>query len=668
MLAYTSNNESLTISDSTISSGGEGEIHSVISSPKRFNNICAKIYFKSKRTVELEKKLKFMVANPPNQIYSTNYMIGWPLDIIYDTQKKFIGFIMPLAYNNSKPLIVLTAKNLSKKLSHIWVEKFDRRLGSSSMLARLKLICNIAIPIHVLHSTNKYVLKDFKPENVLITCDGKISLVDMDSVQICENQQLLFPGTAATPNYIPPEYYTKNVGKDISSPIDKYWDYFALGVVFYQVIFGLHPYVVTPAIKKDENCNEIYQNIAQNLFPFGKNANKISSYPPLHNNFKLIPLELQSLFKNAFSNNPTERTSPETWVKVIKSIIQKIPPISKPTFGAISIQSTPFSATIKMDNEFIGTTPFYFKAKSGFHQIELSNKGITKTYNIEVKQGETIHINGVLTSSPINPTYNSTPKKNGTIWTILIAILLFIIFVLTIISNSQDSASYLNVSNENINFDADGGYEDITVNTDGNWKISIGTNDWGHLTTINNNSLRVQIDKNRETEKRTDFFVIKAGEYEQRINITQLAENSPSAKIDSIWYNQAYRLGTLGLMIHVKFSTKNLQKEKIKVYAYFYQKDNITKLLDKNEKHIFCYAYGNPTYKEAIFEDFKLFLPNSIFDTSVNVNEKFSFDISIKDESDNQLIRKENVQVTRTLLKGFKNLKLSPKEDIQFSP
>lgn len=43
MLVYTSKNESLELLDTAISSGGEGEIHSVLSKPIRFkNDICTR--------------------------------------------------------------------------------------------------------------------------------------------------------------------------------------------------------------------------------------------------------------------------------------------------------------------------------------------------------------------------------------------------------------------------------------------------------------------------------------------------------------------------------------------------------------------------------------------------------------------------------------------------
>lgn len=680
MIVYTSRNEVLTLADKAVSSGGEGEIHSVVSKPSRFGNICVKIYFKAKRTNQLEKKLKYMVANPPHQITSASNMIGWPLDVIYDGQKKFIGFVMPLAFNNSEPLIVLTAKNLSKKLNPIWADKYDRRLGAVSMMARLKLICNIAIPIHLLHSTNKYVLRDFKPENVLVTCDGKVTLVDMDSVQITEESNLLLPkmlfpaSTLGTPGYMPPEHYTRNVGKSIDTPIIKSWDYFSIGVVFYQVIFGLHPYVVTPLIARDANSNEIFQNIAQNLFPFGANASKVRSYPPPHNNFGRTPIELQTLFRNAFSDNPNIRPSLEQWVKTIKDVLKKAPaPI--PTYGTIVIQSAPSPASVKMDNAYIGMTPISFKANAGFHRIDLSYNGTSQTYNnVEVKMGDTTTINAQFNTSSSNESNssNSSSGNSGCIWAVLIAVICGIGILIGVNANNSSNytpfeevsegnevvdsayevveevvenyATFLNVSDDNIYFDADGGYRDITINTDGDWEISVGTADWGHLTQ-NGNSLRLRVDEYSGSSERTDYFILKADNYEKRINITQRPDNTPVAEIERIWVDHnVYEDGSKGMRIHVKFSNRNLKGRRISVYAYFYQEDNVTELHDPYGNPLSCHDSSTPQYDNSTYEDFDIFISHSALNMSPGTQGTFSFDISIKDDSGNQLTRENNTR------------------------
>lgn len=324
MEVFSSKHEKIILADDVYSSGGEGEIHKIVSGPSRLKNNCAKIYYQKKRTSDCEKKIRYMVANPPAIINGKGFMIGWPIDVVIDSSGNFIGFFMNLAYPDSKNLIFLTSTRLSKKLESVWHYKYDRSVGEKALISRLELIYNIAIPIHFLHSTGKYVLKDFKPENVLITSDGRVSIVDLDSVQISDGRQMLFPGSAATPNYMPPEFYNQKVGKSYSSLLDRSWDLFALGVVFYQLLFGLHPYVVTPYIKQDDNSNEIYQNISQNLFPFGPNGKQIESYPKLHEQFKNIPKPLQDLFIRSFSNNTSTRPGADEWGKCVFSLIHPV--------------------------------------------------------------------------------------------------------------------------------------------------------------------------------------------------------------------------------------------------------------------------------------------------------------------------------------------------------
>lgn len=319
MIVFTQHKEKIVLNDKTLSSGGEGEIHAITESSERFRNCCAKIYYLKKRTSLQKEKIKYMANNPPSIVRNNNFMLGWPIEYITDQEGNFIGFIMPLAFNDSKQLVMLTTTKVSKKLNEHWHYRFNRDFRQHSTLSRLKLLCNIAVPIHILHSTKKYVLKDLKPENILITYDGKVTIVDMDSVQISEQGNLLYPGTAATPNYIPPEYY---VLKNKETKQDTSWDDFALGVIFYQVLIGLHPYVVTPCDIEENTTNEIYSNIAKCLFPFGEKQNQIQGYPPIHNNFKELPTKIQQLFMRTFSCDIKLRPTAEEWGKSLYEVVK----------------------------------------------------------------------------------------------------------------------------------------------------------------------------------------------------------------------------------------------------------------------------------------------------------------------------------------------------------
>lgn len=321
MKIFSSKHETIVLSENPLASGGEGAIYKVESAPSHFQNVCVKIYHSHIVNKQREDRIKYMVANPPSQIRGEGFLLGWPMDYVTDADGKFLGFVMPLGFSDSKELVNLTATTLSKNLGQEWQERYDRSLGKKALLSRLKLICNIAIPVHILHATGKYVLKDFKPQNVLATADGRITICDMDSIQIAEGGNLLFSGTAATPDYMPPEFYSKGIGKKATDVISESWDTFAMGVVFYQLLFGIHPYVVTPKEEQDDGANSISSNISSGLFPFGVNGDMVKIRPKLHDKFTVLPQELQDLFVKTFSDEESKRPSAEDWGRYIYQII-----------------------------------------------------------------------------------------------------------------------------------------------------------------------------------------------------------------------------------------------------------------------------------------------------------------------------------------------------------
>lgn len=317
---FTVQGEQVILKDKSLGKGGEGEVHE-IASPSKYRNNCVKIYFNP--TEAHEKKIRFMVDNPPEIIHGSGFMIGWPVNAVYHEKKKFVGFIMPMSFRGSVSLYQLTLP-VSRRLDYTW-NKFARDNGRLGLISRLKLMKNLAIPIHFLHKTGKYVLKDFKPQNVLVTNVGEVAILDMDSVQISDHGKLLYPATVATAEYIPPEAYTQGIGTDKESLIDVSWDNFAFSVVFYQLLFGLHPYVVTPKYINDDSSNTIQENISMNLFPFGANASKVKKYPELHEKFKVLPDGIKNLFKRAFSKKPIDRPGADEWGKLLHEIIVNLP-------------------------------------------------------------------------------------------------------------------------------------------------------------------------------------------------------------------------------------------------------------------------------------------------------------------------------------------------------
>ena len=73
---------------------------------------------------------------------------------------------------------------------------------------------------------------------------------------------------------------------------------------------------------------------------------------------------------------------------------------------------------------------------------------------------------------------------------------------------------------DTLSFSDDGGVETITVTDEWSWDIVTNNTSWNHITK-NGNQITVRVDKNTNTSSRSDWFTIKLGDEEKRVNIFQ---------------------------------------------------------------------------------------------------------------------------------------------------
>jgi serine/threonine protein kinase len=319
----TSQNQNITVEDKPLSvAGGEGQVHRIIA-PSLYKNYCLKIFHPNQRHAEREPKLSYMIKHSPSELIGDKYMICWPTELVYD-KNQFVGFIMPLAFEGSISLYDICRPTMKKNLDDKW-HKFNLSI-SQGVILRLKLCANLAIAIHKIHQMNHYMLVDMKPQNILLTNLGTISIIDLDSIQIADGSTVTYPAHAVTAEYIPPEGHSNQL-----HPSEDYiplsWDRFSLAVVFYEVLFGLPPFAATYK-GKYKDCDTIAEKIKHGLFPHAAKSKKyLESLPPLHNNFQRLPKPLKELFLQAFikgHNLPKARPSAEEWGRSLYQEITKI--------------------------------------------------------------------------------------------------------------------------------------------------------------------------------------------------------------------------------------------------------------------------------------------------------------------------------------------------------
>ena len=298
------NGATLLVADNPLGEGGEGAVYEILS-PANYRNSVAKILYPDKRTNERRYKVRYMVDNPPANIQDGNghNFLIWPQQILLENND-FVGFIMPKA--EGIDLEELCRVKLKPELGSEW-QKFYRD-NSDSMILRLILCSNIAKAVNALHATGHYVIGDLKPENIRVKSNGLVSILDLDSCQISDGGQIRFQSKMNTPKYNPPETIIEH--KELS------WDLFIIGVIFYEILCGIHPFIGTTKAPY-ENLNTPEQKIQAGLFPFGSKSNYFEVIAIPHYNFKNLPDRVQKLFLRCFDQgitNPAIRPNTTYWL------------------------------------------------------------------------------------------------------------------------------------------------------------------------------------------------------------------------------------------------------------------------------------------------------------------------------------------------------------------
>lgn len=286
-----------------IAKGGEGAVWKTNRS-----GYLGKIYYKP--TPQQVEKLKLMLANPPqNPTASQNHIaISWPIDLIEDSQKNCVGFLMPEITN-------------AKEMINVYHPKLRCQEAPKFNWYCLHIIAlNFVSILKEIHARN-YIIGDISAKNILVNDQSLVSLIDTDSFQVKDSQTgKIYRCSVGSEGFIPPELVNKNLSQLTQT---RYHDYFRLAVIIYYLLFGYHPFMGKwTGLGNPPGQNE---SISNGYWPYGINSLVIPS--PNTIPLKVTYPALEKLFLKCFNDGhkkPSSRPSPEDWFQALQAAINNL--------------------------------------------------------------------------------------------------------------------------------------------------------------------------------------------------------------------------------------------------------------------------------------------------------------------------------------------------------
>ena len=290
------------ISSKPFSSGGEGDIYSVVGTQDKV----AKIYHQNRITSELEQKLIIMAKKPPsNKILS---QVAWPLDILY-SNSSFCGFVMPRL-------------NITNELGEIYKYPPKKPISYKAKLIIAQNICAVISEVH----RAGFVFGDFNPKNIGIdikTC--RVAFLDTDSYHIIDGNTI-YRCKVCLDGYVAPELLSnceiskKDYANAPLPTFTKETDNFALAIHIFRLL--MNGYTPFNGIKETESVSTANpgvgnQAIKRNNYCF-KPGNKPQAVAVP--SIDVLPAEIQDLFTRAFIYgriDPKKRPSAIEWHRAL---------------------------------------------------------------------------------------------------------------------------------------------------------------------------------------------------------------------------------------------------------------------------------------------------------------------------------------------------------------
>lgn len=250
----------------------------------------AKIYKKDNITNRKYKKIQLMLSK---NIGCEG--ICYPLEILYNSKKEFVGYLMPQAKGQELQKSVFGPKPLFLKKFPNW-KKRDT----------VELCVTILEKIKYLHDRN-IIMGDINPANILVVSPTEVYFVDTDSYQVED-----YPCPVGTNNYTAPEIQRKHFADFLRT---KGNENFAVATLLFMIMLpGKPPYSQQGG--EDPISNIIKMDFS---YPFGDNSNKKTPDGPWRYIWSHLTYDIKGAFYNTFRKGgeyslEPDRLSVDEWL------------------------------------------------------------------------------------------------------------------------------------------------------------------------------------------------------------------------------------------------------------------------------------------------------------------------------------------------------------------
>ena len=448
----------------SLGSGGEGGVYSILGVADKV----VKIYHSGVATPELEEKLKLMSGNPPSA--SILNQVAWPIDVIYDGNRNFRGFVMPRL-------------SITAELGKVYCYPPETNITYKQ---RIIIAQNICVVISEVHRAG-YVFGDFNPRNIGVdTNTGLVAFLDTDTYHIVvdKNSNKAYRCKVCAPGYAAPELLEKCINHKTNHPEDstdlyaktpldtftEETDNFALAIHMFRLLMnGFTPF---GGIKENETASVGSPGtgdmaVIQDNYCFKPGLKPQSAAVPM---LDQIPQEIADLFTRAFMYgriDPKQRPDAIEWYHALERYENTLKQCSKNPAHLYmnSLTSCPWC---EADDRFAKAIAPRIK-QTKFSNPIIPNKpyssGQTASTGIGVS-GSSANTGAVGSgyTRPIPQQQTPTPKGNLKMWIIVGAVLLvFVILLKSCFDNGSNNNYYSNYDDSDDYYESTANYNVLDI-------------------------------------------------------------------------------------------------------------------------------------------------------------------------------------------------------------